>query len=355
MKVHYSPTNMNALVRGMSQINRFLSNVNTSWNPSFVIPNFARDLETAGVNIQQYGEQGITKEVMYNAFKAVNGIRKNLRDGDQDSEWAKEYLLFRENGGQNATNQMGDLDTQIKNLKEVLDGIGEDGRFKRLGQMKKKFVAGRDSILSFLDDYNTAVENGVRVATFRALRNRGMTIERAAEASRDITVNFAKGGEDKAFMNAWFLFYNASLQGSMALFNAAVRSKRVRKFWAGLIVYGFLNDQLIALTSDDKDEDGISDYDELSQYELEHNLIIPNFGLDFAEDNFIKIPLAYGLNMAVNTGRSLSRAFRGEYTAGEATNSILATATEMINPLGGTESFLNVDAICFSLIPKLIF
>ena len=29
MKVHYSPTNMNALVRGMSQINRFLSNVNT--------------------------------------------------------------------------------------------------------------------------------------------------------------------------------------------------------------------------------------------------------------------------------------------------------------------------------------
>ena len=94
MKVHYSPTNMNALVRGMSQINRFLSNVNTSWNPSFVIPNFARDLETAGVNIQQYGEQGITKEVMYNAFKAVNGIRKNLRDGDQDSEWAKEYLLL---------------------------------------------------------------------------------------------------------------------------------------------------------------------------------------------------------------------------------------------------------------------
>ena len=184
----------------------------------------------------------------------------------------------------------------------------------------------------------------MRVATFRALRNRGMTIERAAEASRDITVNFAKGGEDKAFMNAWFLFYNASLQGSMALFNAAVRSKRVRKFWAGLIVYGFLNDQLIALTSDDKDEDGISDYDELSQYELEHNLIIPNFGLDFAEDNFIKIPLAYGLNMAVNTGRSLSRAFRGEYTAGEATNSILATATEMINPLGGTESFLNFVA-----------
>ena len=44
MKVHYSPTNMSGIVRAMSQINRFLSNVNTSWNPSFVIPNLAKDL-----------------------------------------------------------------------------------------------------------------------------------------------------------------------------------------------------------------------------------------------------------------------------------------------------------------------
>ena len=58
----------------------------------------------------------------------------------------------------------------------------------------------------------------------------------------------------------------------------------------------------------------------------------------------LKIPLAYGLNMAVNTGRALSRAARGEYTVGEATNSITRTATEMINPLGGTESFLNFVA-----------
>ena len=50
-------------------------------------------------------------------------------------------------------------------------------------------------------------------------------------------------------------------------------------------------------------------------------------------DKMLKIPLGYGLNMAVNTGRALSRLARGEYTAGEATNTILATMTEMINPL----------------------
>ena len=99
MKIHYSPDNMGTVVRAMSQINRFLSNVNTSWNPSFVIPNFARDLETAGVNIKQYGEKCITKEVEYNTFKALRGIRDNLRTGEVDTEWAKEYLLFREYGG----------------------------------------------------------------------------------------------------------------------------------------------------------------------------------------------------------------------------------------------------------------
>jgi hypothetical protein len=341
MKIHYSPDNMGTVVRAMSQINRFLSNVNTSWNPSFVIPNFAKDLETAGVNIQQYGEKGITKEVAYNTFKALRGIRDNLRTGEVDTEWAKEYLLFREYGGQNATNQMGDLETQVRNLREVLGNVGENSRLGKLGLVKNAFLSKGKSILSFLDDYNTAVENGVRVATFRALRNRGMTLERAAEAARDITVNFAKGGEDKGFMNAWFLFYNASLQGSMALFNAAVKSKRVQKFWAGLFVYGILQDQLNALASGDEDEDGILDYDELSTYELEHNLILPIDWLTGTGDKMIKIPLGYGLNMAVNTGRALSRAARGEYTAGEATNTILATLTEMVNPLGGTESFLN--------------
>ena len=119
MKYHFSPDTMGSVVRFMSQVNRFLSNVNTSWNPSFVIPNFARDLETAGVNIQQYGEKGIGKEVAYTTLKALKGIRDNLRSGEKDSEWAKEYLLFREYGGQNATNQMGDLETQVRNIKEV--------------------------------------------------------------------------------------------------------------------------------------------------------------------------------------------------------------------------------------------
>ena len=45
-------------------------------------------------------------------------MAKNLRDGDVDGFWAKEYMKFVESGGKNATNQMSDLKDQMDNLKE---------------------------------------------------------------------------------------------------------------------------------------------------------------------------------------------------------------------------------------------
>ena len=69
---------------------------------------------------------------------------------------------------------------------------------------------------------------------------------------------------------------------------------------------------------------------------------LPTFGL--ARDKFIMIPLSYGLNLGVNFGRSLSRAARGEYTAGEASRSIFGTAFESISPFGGFDNFYNLAA-----------
>ena len=64
----------------MGKLNRYLSAINTTYNPSFVIPNFFRDLETAGVNIQQYDEKGLTKEITLGAGRAAFGIAKALKD-----------------------------------------------------------------------------------------------------------------------------------------------------------------------------------------------------------------------------------------------------------------------------------
>ena len=338
MKGMMTPESVGRFTRALGKLNRYLSNINTTYNPSFVIPNFARDLATAGVNVQQYDEKGLTSEVLKGTFGAVNGIRKNLRDGDTNNFWAKEYLKFVDAGGKNATNQMNDLQDQMNRIKGILSDVSDNSKKGKLGLVKNAFKG----LGKFLDDYNTAVENGVRVSTYTALVKRGVTPARAAQAARNITVNFAKGGEQKQFLNSWYLFYNASFQGSMALINAAVKSKRVRKVWAGLVVYGIVQDQFNAFLSGDEDDDGVLDYDKLNRHVLEHNFILPTFGL--ADDKYISIPLAYGLNVAVNLGRSMSRAARGEYTAGQAARSIFGTTFESLSPFGGFDNFYNLAA-----------
>lgn len=338
MKGALNPHQSNKLVRAMGKFNRYLSAINTTYNPSFVIPNLFRDLEAAGVNIQQYDEKGITSEITKGAFGAIRGIVKELRTPNSEGAWSEEYRKFVEAGGKNATNQMSDLQDQMENVKGLLDDISESSIKQKFGLNKGQFVNEKGkSVIKLLDDVNTAVENGVRVATFKALKERGMTASQAAQAARNVTVNFAKGGEHKAMMNSMYLFYNASLQGSMALVNSAIKSPTVRKVWGGLVLYGMLQDQINGLLSGDEDEDGIKDYDELPKYILEHNLVLPTFGL--MDDKFVTIPLSYGLNMAVNFGRALSRTARGEYTAGEATSTIVGTAVESLSPIGAFDHF----------------
>ena len=331
------------IVRSMGMVNRYLSNINTSYNPEFFITNFLRDLQAAGVNIQQFDEQGLTTQIVKDVRKALAGIKRSIRNKDDSSEWSQIYRDFVNAGGQNVTNQMSTVADQMDNIRSLVGDISDKGARGRWNQVKNSFVGkGAGSLLSFIEDYNTVVENGIRVATYKTLLDRGFTRERAAQAARNVTVNFAKGGEYKSFLNAFYLFYNASLQGSFALLNAALRSRKVQGIWAGVIAAGFLQDQLNALLSDE-DEDEDKQYDKIPDYILEHNFILPDpFG--FTDRSYIAIPMPYGLNMAHNIGRATSRALRGEYDAGEATGSIVGNIVDTINPLGGSESFANFVA-----------
>ena len=88
---------------------------------------------------------------------------------------------------------MSDLQDQMNNLKGILSDVGDASKKGKLGIVKNKFK----QLGKFLDDYNTAVENGVRVATYTALIKRGVTPIRAAQAARNVTVNFVKKVESR--------------------------------------------------------------------------------------------------------------------------------------------------------------
>lgn len=163
LKLHSEPQTNMAFIRMVGKLNRWLSSVNTTYNPAFVLPNLAKDLETALVNVQQYDMEGITKEITLNTGKAILGIRNIFRNNDESSYWSQEYIKFVKSGGKNATNMMSTVQDQMANMKNLLNEIGGT---KNQGLIKGNFK----KMLKFLDDYNTAVENGVRVATFTALK-----------------------------------------------------------------------------------------------------------------------------------------------------------------------------------------
>lgn len=338
-----SPVSNNVMLKAMQTLNRYLSTINTSYNPEFIITNFFRDLQTGLLNMNQFELDGVVKDVIGNLRKAGGGIRSVIRKDDDTSEWAKVYKDYMAAGGQNVTNEFNTLADQMNNIQSTLGDISQAGLSGKWAKVKNGFVGKQvGSMIHLIEDYNTIAENTIRVSAYKALLDRGFSKQRAAQAARNLTVNFAKGGDYRQFMGAWSLFYNASLQGSFALLNAAVRSPRVRKLWLGIIAAGIVQDQLNAMFSDE-DEDGKSEYDQIPDHILERNFILPDF-LGITGRSYITIPMPYGLNMAHNLGRATSAALRGAKDPGEASMQILMNVLDTVNPLGGTESFYNFAA-----------
>ena len=326
-----TPASQNSLIRGMSYVNRLLANLNTSWNPEFMFSNFPRDVATALYNVGQYEMDGIRTEVAKNVFPALMGIRDALRK-DGKSEWARVFEEFVDAGGQNSLNTMDNLSSHIGNLEAQLKEVSDESAKGNVVAVKNFLVGKGRSLFTLLEDYNTVVENGMRLALFKALRDRGVSLDRAAQAARDVTTNFAKGGELKVPLNAAYLFFNASLQGSMAIFNATIRNpKKMAPTLAKIVAFGALMDMLNAALSDE-DDDGRLVYDKLSNYTLEHNLIIPIRG--FSDRSYLRIPLPYGLNMFFNWGRALSRMSRGTYDSEGLVNTLYGSVLETVNPFG---------------------
>ena len=330
--------NAATITRGLAKVNRYLSNINTSWNPEFFISNFIRDVQAAGIQVSEFEMDGLRKDTIRNVLKAAKGLKRSILNKDDSSDWAKKYKEFRAYGGASAANPMTTLQDQISDLQSTLSDIS-DARGKA-GLMKAKFR----KLGEFMDNSNLVVENAIRVSTYDALVKRGVTKERAAQAARSVTVDFGKGGDNKAFLNSLYLFYNASLQGSFFLLRSLARSKKVRNIMGGVIAVGFTQDIINSMMSDE-DEDGVKQYDKIPDYILEHNMVfmLPEVVDPFGR-GYVSIPMPYGMNAFHNVGRNFAKMAQGRSDPSEIGASIGRTTLEIFNPLGGTESFLNFAA-----------
>lgn len=319
----------------LQKMNRWLASVNTVYNPEFMLVNFPRDLQTAMVNITQYEIDGIQKKVLKDALPAAKSVWKMLRDPNEVNEWTDWYNMFKADGGQTAGFYGSfSIEDRIKEIEKMANDVS--------GQPSHRLKQSFDWVKGMLEDTNGAFENAVRLSVYKNLVEAGLTRDRAAQAAKNLTVNFDKRGTAGPLMNSLYLFYNASIQGSMAMLMAGSRSKRVRKIIGGIVVAGVMQDMVNNMFSPE-DEDKKKLYDKIPEYKLQDNIIIMDpFG--FSKSGYYAIPLPYGFNAFYNMGRALSRNIRGGYKTSEAANSILLTFTDAFNPIGGTENIINFIA-----------
>lgn len=304
-------------------INRFLAALNTSLSPEFVISNFFRDWQTAGYNLTNTELRDMKGKVLRNTPRAVKGIRNALR-GDGTDQWASMFNRFREAGG--ITGWMQSYD-QIGDRLKALQWDMKSDRIQGIKQLKKFFRA--------IEDYNTIVENGVRLSAFKAAIDAGMSDAKAAQLAKELTVNFNRRGEWGVAMNALYLFYNASIQGSVRMLRAIVQkdNRMLHKMLAATVGFAIAVELMNNLIDGDDDE-----YDNIPDQVKDRNLVIMD-PFELTEGGYFKIPLPWGYNLFHIVGQEIAKATlaaageKPQYSMFNSASRILNNSLQAFNPV----------------------
>ena len=296
-------------IKALVAFNNFFRAINTTLNPEFIITNFSRDLQAGLFNLNA-DHKGLTKKVLKYVFKAQKGIWTNIRGGK--SEWASIYQEYKDNGGKVGWFEQQTIEQKTEKLKKVLKNA----------QSKNQFGTAFRSVGKFINDANEMVESGVRLATYKALVEAGVSPKKSAQYSKNLTVNFNKKGEWGSAINSIWVFSNASIQGTTRVMGMG-STKRGKAIQIGLIAMGFLQSFINRMT-DSEDWEQFDDYvkDNYWMY------LLPN-------GKALSIKAPYGYNVFKVMGSLVEEMIFGDTTLPEAGKRFVVSVNDAFNPIGG--------------------
>ena len=358
------------LFRTAAKVTRGLSMVNTVLDPEFMITNFLRDFQAAGFNLmaeqELKGGRAENLKILEEkfGFKAVLGNMRVLSRGETKKSLTEEeqkyYDAFKESGAE--TGYV--VPPTIEIIQNDLNNMAEmyKGTFK--GSTKKAIR----SVYKPIEVANTVVENSTRFTAFRsAIELQGgidnvtpETIKKAAILAKNLTINFNRKGVKGAGLNAMYMFFNASVQGSVNFFRGygpGGLSKRKMKAAGGLISIGFFT-TLYNLLASPEDEDGMLYYEKYPEFKKKSNYLVmlstPDVNLKSGNLEFerrdstevvnidgkplaVTIPLPYGFNVFHNTGRLIAELTYSQFS-GREINTVAEAGIDLADVMLGSFS-----------------
>lgn len=337
------------LAENIGFYNNWIRNTLTQYNPAFLVVNGIRDSQTGAFSaLDTLGPAAIPKYTKHYA-SAMNAAWNMARKKGQNPEWDKWVTEFENSGAITGGFYMRDSAQVADEIRGMLLDAGGTLNEKKTGikgAAEKVYIKARGSLagklaaktVQFVEHAGQASENMSRLALYRTAREMGKTPAEAASIAKNGTVNFNTRGELGTGLNALYLFYNASVQGSARTLRA-LKNPYVQTAMAGMTAVSATLAALNAMWGGD-DDDGVAYWDKVPDYEKERNLIIFN---PFSEKkgDYFKIPAPYGFSVfnvigyaMADTARWMQDPKRGKPPAKSGIN-IASAILGSYNPLGG--------------------
>ena len=292
----------NALTKVIRASNNLFKSLVTGYNPTFLVRNTVRDLQTAGL----YTRDG--KAFLRNYPRALAQIRSN----------GEYWQMYKALGGSYSSV----FDYATGTVKEPAGRAG-------------KLVARLESL-------NMATEQAPRLAEFMSVLEKGgvnsETLADALYAAADVTVNFGRAGTLGKVLNANYVpFLNPGIQGFDKMIRRVTETKGGRE-WAKLIgraaVLGIAPTLINSLLyHDDEEWDDLRDSDKDTNYMFK-----------LKDGIWLKIPKGRELSLLGITADRVSDAVRGQDVDLIATLNTMGNQVAPANPLTSNIASALVDS-----------
>ena len=347
---------------------RWMSSVNTSYNPEFWITNMMRDMAFTWMAVNIKEDPAYRRRFSKNyrkAFKVISLVAKNEKGTIGDSYLEQQYKDFVKYGGVTGYTQIKDSETWEQEIENYLSS--SDPESLKNG----KVMRGMKSAFHAAHRFGESLEQVSRFAAFLTARETGKSINEAINDAKEITVNFNRKGSGKMITleeakyltgkngqpltkpqqwmvvglssiaplgRRFIMFFNAAIQGLNATYKLMKKNPKRFTGWAlGYAAVGMMNAVLHAMLDDD------DDYLDIPQYERRNSLMIGGNGAYFKWALPQEARAFYALgDLAVETvmGRNPHQNFLGE---------ALKIGTEIlpVNPSEGWKAFMPSVAIPF--------
>ena len=279
---------------------RYMSAINTQYNPAFALWNLYRDLQIGLINNIAKEDAAFTARFVKNISAVQPTIMRYIlsdrfkgeEDFGSDTELSRYLQEYFESGAQTGFSYMRDIDTLGKEFDKMLK---TQSAYKKAG----KAAIGTLSIATELSELT------VRFAEFATARQMGFTTEEAAAKAKEISVNFDRKGLLGGTFSGLYSFFNAAIQGSWNILRSLNNPRARRTYIAVAALYTALGVVNTLLNPDDPDDEVF-----FSDYDRQTNFLFGKIKLPVT--HFFRMFFAAGVNLALfaqnkKTGKQTAR------------------------------------------------